>query len=94
MPYASFRRKPESSVSEELKNVWTPFFNGVTTSHEAVNFKYLDFDQKKLKMFDITKKAWLCTLAGFLLRENPFVKSGNLKLETIRIQWKGGCHYG
>jgi len=30
---------PESSVSEELKNVWTPFFNGVTTSHEAVNFK-------------------------------------------------------
>jgi len=39
MPYASFRRKPESSVSEELKNVWTPFFNGVTTSHEAVNFK-------------------------------------------------------
>jgi hypothetical protein len=45
MPYASFRRKPESSVSEELKNVWTPFlarlggFNGVTTSYEAVNFK-------------------------------------------------------
>jgi hypothetical protein len=45
-------------------------------------------------MSDITKKAWLCTLAGFLLRENPFVKSGTLKFETIRIFLKGGCHYG
>jgi hypothetical protein len=35
-PWPSFRQKPESSVSKDLRNTWTPFFNGVTTSYEAV----------------------------------------------------------
>jgi len=29
---------PESSVSEELRNAWTPFFNGVTTFYELMKF--------------------------------------------------------
>jgi hypothetical protein len=35
-PCPSFRQKPESSVSKDLRNTWIPFFNGVTTSYEAV----------------------------------------------------------
>jgi hypothetical protein len=37
-------------------------------------------------MLNITKKAWLSARAGFLLKEDPFVKSGDLKFETISIQ--------
>ena len=29
-----------------------------------------------------------------VLREDPFVESGNLKFGTMRISLKGGCHYG
>jgi hypothetical protein len=34
--FLSFRRKPESSYSNELSNLWTPVFTGVTASYEAV----------------------------------------------------------
>jgi hypothetical protein len=34
--FPSFPRRRESSVSKDLRNAWTPFFNGVTTSYEAV----------------------------------------------------------
>jgi len=34
----SFRRKPESSIFKELQKTWTPFFNGVTTFYETINF--------------------------------------------------------
>jgi len=36
--FPSFRRKPESRFFEQLQDVWTPVFTGVTTSCEAVNF--------------------------------------------------------
>jgi hypothetical protein len=32
----SFRRRPESSISRELQQTWTPFFNGVTTFYERI----------------------------------------------------------
>jgi hypothetical protein len=32
----SFRRRPESSISRELQQTWTPFFNGVTTFYEQI----------------------------------------------------------
>jgi len=27
---------PESSVSKDSRNAWTPFFNGVTTSYQGI----------------------------------------------------------
>ena len=39
-------------------------------------------------------KARLFARASFLLRENPFVKGGDLKFETVKIYLKGGCHHG
>jgi hypothetical protein len=37
--FSVIRRKPESSVSKELRNDRTSFSNGVTTSYEAVKIR-------------------------------------------------------
>ncbi len=36
---SSFRRKPEASVFVDLRNFWTPVFNGVTTFCECINYE-------------------------------------------------------
>jgi len=32
--------QPESSIFKELQKTWTPFFNGVTTFYETINFTF------------------------------------------------------
>ena len=36
--FPSFRRKPESSLFNQLRRAWTPVFTGVTTFYEIVKF--------------------------------------------------------
>jgi hypothetical protein len=38
-------------------------------------------------------KARLRRRVGYVLRENPFVKSGNLTRGTMKIHQEGGCHH-
>jgi len=41
--FPSFRRKPESSIFNQLQSTWTPVFTGVTTFYEFINFICLGF---------------------------------------------------
>jgi hypothetical protein len=46
---------------------------------DQVNHKLLDFVENKFTIAIIRIKACLYVKNGFVLRENPFVKSGNPK---------------
>jgi hypothetical protein len=54
--------------------------------------KYLAFSKKEV-IIDLIMKARLSRRVGYVLREDPFVKSGNLTRGTMKIHQEGGCHH-
>ncbi len=60
---------------------------------EDNNHKWFDFHLRTRLSSSQSIKGRLCWRSGFVLGEEPFVKSGNLEFGTMRISLKGGCHY-
>ena len=63
------------------------------TRFSIVN-KWFDFLPRTRLESSQSIKGRLCWRPGFVLGEDPFVKSGNLEFGTMRIFLKGGCHNG
>jgi hypothetical protein len=69
VPFPSFQRKPESSVFKDLRNLWTPFFNGVTTFYERINVQNGNAAEARFWSFEF---GTLDIVSGFVLRISDF----------------------
>jgi hypothetical protein len=93
-----FEGKPEAS--EEVKKshrvcTSTPSGNLLPRlAPEENSHKWFDFHLRTRLSSSQSIKGRLCWRPGFVLGEDPFIKSGNLEFGTMRISLKGGCHNG